>query len=54
MNTNEFIRIGFEESTASEYIDNDVIICESCKDACATNWSRNMEVCTDCYTEMGV
>jgi len=44
-----FMKIGFEES--------DDIMCESCKDAIATQiigrGLGEQEVCTDCYYEIG-
>ena len=43
----ELIKLGFEES-------DDLIMCESCEDAVATQTiGGEQEVCTDCYYEIG-
>ena len=39
----EYIKKGFQE---------DDLICDSCKDACATSRSSHDEVCTDCFHEI--
>jgi len=57
MNTNELIRIGFEESETAQSLINDVDMCEDCGDAVATTIRGYglgaKEVCSDCNCEMG-
>ena len=52
MNTNELIRMGFEESESA----NDLIedMCECCGDAVQAHRARGYKVCLDCFHEMGV
>jgi len=52
MNTNEIIRMGFEESESA----NDLIedMCECCGDAVQAHRARGYKVCMDCFVEMGV
>ena len=54
MNTNEFIRIGFEESESAQSLINDVELCEACEDAAQAHRARGYKVCMDCFVEMGV
>ncbi len=57
MNTNELIRIGFEESKTAQSLIEDVDMCEDCGDAVATTIRGYglgaKEVCSDCNCEMG-
>ena len=52
MNTNELIRMGFEESESA----NDLIqdMCECCNDAVQAHRARGYKVCLDCFYELGV
>jgi len=52
MNTNELIRMGFEESESANDLLQDM--CECCGDAAQAHRARGYKVCMDCYSEMGV
>ena len=52
MNTNELIRIGFEESESANDLLQDM--CECCNDAVQAHRARGYKVCLDCFYEMGV
>ncbi len=51
MNTNELIRMGFEESESANDLLEDM--CECCNEAVQTQRARGYRVCSDCYYEMG-
>ena len=52
MNTNELIRMGFEESESANDLLEDM--CECCNDAVQVHRARGYKVCLDCYYELGV
>ena len=52
MNTNELLRMGFEESESANDLLEDM--CECCGDAVQAHRARGYNVCLDCYYEMGV
>ncbi len=54
MNTNELIRMGFEESESAQSLINDVELCECCNDAVQAHRARGYKVCLDCFYELGV
>jgi hypothetical protein len=52
MNTNELIRMGFEESESANDLLQDM--CECCNDAVQAHRARGYKVCLDCFHELGV